>query len=381
LYLEVGLQYLAHVFVHEVGLVILQLLQYFDSSQVPQVHDERVYSVGLELLSMRQYDIEALERNLNGLVVLRAEEVDVVPDDVDVLVEVEDEGGVTRMGQVGEDVADLSADVVAVSVEELQHAFEEGLAGEDGLHLRAAAGCDVGDHPAGFTAHYFFVVFEHAFDGGEQAGCEEFVGVVDGAGGDVAEDADAGDEEAHGGVLEVADDLGDYFRLYYDLDFVLVGVGVVADRPAGVRDYLFVEEAALGDGSAEDGDCVFYELVFGQGAASAEVAERPASVFNECLILGPIHNLNQIDQSSCPDNGVPIEYAIRADISDGPDCLFEYAGVVGLEQIDEERNAPLVNNALALDGGAGGDVGECPGGFELQLRVFVLFDVLDHSRY
>lgn len=63
---------------------------------------------------MSKHDIEAFEGDLNSFEVLGWKAVYVIPDDVGGLVEFEDELRFTWMSQVGEDIADLSFDIVAV---------------------------------------------------------------------------------------------------------------------------------------------------------------------------------------------------------------------------------------------------------------------------
>ena len=89
---------------------------------------------------MVEHDKQAMQGDFYSLVVLSAEQVDVVADDVAFLVEAEDECGVAGVGKVGEDVADLPAHVVGIGLEEPEDFLEERLAGEDGLRLALRAG-------------------------------------------------------------------------------------------------------------------------------------------------------------------------------------------------------------------------------------------------
>ena len=47
------------------------------------------------------------------------------------------------MGQVGEDIADFSLDIITVGLKERQNLLDETLPAQDGLDLAAVAGCDV----------------------------------------------------------------------------------------------------------------------------------------------------------------------------------------------------------------------------------------------
>ena len=102
-------------------------------------------------------------------------------------------------------------------------------------------------------------------------------------------------------------------------------------------------------------------------------------MFHQSIFVGFGHDFYQILKPARPDDVVSVENAVTADVSDGPDSLLDNAWVVGLEQLDEERNSALVDDALALDGGSGSYVGESPGSLKLELRVLLLFNVLDHA--
>lgn len=97
---------------------------------------------------------------------------------------------------------------------------------------------------------------------------------------------------------------------------------MVGDGPAAVRDDFLVVELALGDHVAQYGDGVLDVLVFGEGAAPAEVGECPAAMLNERLIGQSLGYFDQVDKSSRPDDRIPVEDAVRGDVSDGPDSLL-----------------------------------------------------------
>lgn len=67
---------------------------------------------------MSEYDIEAFEGDLNSFEVFGWKAVYIIPDDVGGLVEFEDEFRFAWMSQVGEDIADLPFDIVAVGLKQ-----------------------------------------------------------------------------------------------------------------------------------------------------------------------------------------------------------------------------------------------------------------------
>ena len=63
---------------------------------------------------------------------------------------------------------------------------------------------------------------------------------------------------------------------------------------------------------------------------------------------------------------VPEVRSVPDDVAEGPDCLLAHVLVWGVEQLQEERDGPGVDHGLGLLAGAAGDVGEGPGGLELE---------------
>ena len=159
--LKVSLKHFAYIFIHQIRFMVLQFLQYLNCRKSSKIQDKRVGSVPFELLSMSEYDIQTLERDLNCLKLFSCEQVNIVSYNVGVFVEVVYKFGFSRVGEVGEDIAYLSSNIVSVSLEELQHLFEEAFPGHDSLDLGAVAGSYVRDDPAGLSPHDLFVVFEH----------------------------------------------------------------------------------------------------------------------------------------------------------------------------------------------------------------------------
>lgn len=139
--------------------MILQLLQDVHCAHVMQLQHQRVLSRPFEFIPVSQDDKQALEGHLDGFVIIDAEQIDVVADDVGVAVECVDGFRVARVGHVGEDVADLAFDIVAVHVEKLEDSVDESSGADDGLDLGLGACGDVGEHPARLpTDHLLMMV-------------------------------------------------------------------------------------------------------------------------------------------------------------------------------------------------------------------------------
>lgn len=71
--------------------MILQFLQGIHRAQVVELLDQQVLPIHFELIPVGQDHVEALQGHLDGLVVLHAEQVDVVADDAGLAVEGEDD--------------------------------------------------------------------------------------------------------------------------------------------------------------------------------------------------------------------------------------------------------------------------------------------------
>ena len=69
-------------------------------------------------------------------------------------------------------------------------------------------------------------------------------------------------------------------------------------------------------------------LVLWKGTTPAKIAESPASVFGQSILIGVVDHVNEVDESSCSVDGVSIEDAVAGDVADGPDSLFDYSSVI-----------------------------------------------------
>ena len=80
--------------------MVLQLLEDINGSELTEVHDERVDPIAFELVTMSKNYEQTLKCDFDCFEVIGGEAIDVVPDDVDVFVEVEDNLWFSCMGQV-----------------------------------------------------------------------------------------------------------------------------------------------------------------------------------------------------------------------------------------------------------------------------------------
>lgn len=188
------------------------------------------------------------------------------------------------MSHIREDIADLTLDVIAILLEQLQHSSYEGLGLDHCLHLPLATRSDVGHHPASLTPHYFFMVVKDSSQQSEDVMRDEFVSVFDVSGGNVTQDADGGNQQTHGWFLQMSDDTGDYSALDYQLYLVLVGIGMVGDGPAAISNDLLIIQPPIGDSVTENGDGVSDVFILGKRAAPTKIGQCPAAMLDQGLI-------------------------------------------------------------------------------------------------
>jgi hypothetical protein len=65
-----------------------------------------------------------------------------------------------------------------------------------------------------------------------------------------------------------------------------------------------------------------------------------------------LDDVDQVDDSAISNDIVPVSSTVAGNISDRPNCLFDGAEVLASQQFNEERNAALVDDGLALNGGS-----------------------------
>ncbi len=71
---------------------------------------------------------------------------------------------------------------------------------------------------------------------------------------------------------------------------------------------------------------------------------------------------------------------VPCNIPHGPKRLLCHNGILIFEQLAKNGDSALIDNGLSLEGVAGGDIGERPGGLELQMRVLLGLHELDQRR-
>jgi len=103
---------------------------------------------------------ETLKCHFYGFVVLWREDIEVISNYVGSFIEVENLLWVARVGQIREDVADLSLNVIPVSLKQMQNVLQHTFPSQDGLNLKFISSCNVRHYPASFSPHYFLIMIQ-----------------------------------------------------------------------------------------------------------------------------------------------------------------------------------------------------------------------------
>ena len=73
---------------------------------------------------------------------------------------------------------------------------------------------------------------------------------------------------------------------------------MIRDSPAAIRYDFFVNQFASRDTATKNRDGIPDVVIFRKGAASAEIADSPATMLDQCFLMCLCHYLNQVLQSS-----------------------------------------------------------------------------------
>ena len=70
--------------------------------------------------------------------------------------------------------------------------------------------------------------------------------------------------------------------------------------------------------------------------------------------------INHVSNSSHFDNCVSVDGAITGNVANCPNSLFYNFLAFRLEEMNEKRNSPLIDNGLALAKGSRSNIGQSP---------------------
>lgn len=165
-------------------------------------------------------------------------------------------------------------------------------------------------------------------------------------------------------------------RLDDGLDLLVGPVREVAERPTRVgEDFLVGAEDELGQGGQTGLDHVEIRL----GLPAAEVAEGPSGIPQHGQFAPLVKLLEERLHRPGLQDQVATGGGISRDVPEGPDGLLADVVVGREEEANEDGDGSHFHDHLGVLAGAGGDVGERPGRFELQGGVVVALEEFDEA--
>ncbi len=277
---------------------------------------------------------------------------------------------------VGDGPGGLLADVELGLLEELDEGRDDVVV-DDGLDLVLVARGDVGDGPAGLLANALFGVGEEGEEAGEGVVVDDELGLEVGAGDDVADGAEGGGLHGRGGVHEELDEAAADAGLDDGLDLLVGSVGEVGQRPAGVgEDLLVLLVDELGEGRQGGAHAVEVRL----GLAAAKVGQGPGGVAQHGHFGLALELHEQRLHGARVEHQVAAGRGVAGDVAQGPHGLLPHVVVGAHEESDEGGHGAVLDDHLGVLGRPGCDVGEGPGGLELQRGRVVPLQELNEAR-
>ena len=100
--------------------------------------------------------------------------------------------------------------------------------------------------------------------------------------------------------------------------------------------------------------------------ATAEIAESPRSIAEHAQLAAVTKQIEEWSESTLRQNIVTARWAVTSNVTESPDSLFPHIRLMAAEKLDKDGYGASLDDDLCLLGGAGSDVGESPGSFELH---------------
>ena len=103
--------------------------------------------------------------------------------------------------------------------------------------------------------------------------------------------------------------------------------------------------------------------------ATAEVAECPCGIAEHAQLAAVTEKVEQWAECTLGKNIITACWAVSGNVTKGPDSLFPHVWLVAAEELNEDGHGTGLDDHLRLLGGAGCNIRERPGSFELDESV------------
>lgn len=110
---------------------------------------------------------------------------------------------------------------------------------------------------------------------------------------------------------------------------------------------------------------------------SAEIAHDPGRQEHPRPTRTRFVNLYHPRQYSQLEQGIPVLHTVTGNIADGPHGMIDYLGISIINESPKELNATPLDHNLTVTVIPRGNIGENPGGLDLQPGVLVLIGELN----
>lgn len=103
--------------------------------------------------------------------------------------------------------------------------------------------------------------------------------------------------------------------------------------------------------------------------ATAEVAESPRGIAKHAQLPAIVDQVEKGTEGTGVQHEVTALRAVTSNVTESPDGLLTDIGLGAAQKLAEDRHSTSFDDHLSLLGRSGGNVGQSPGGFELNQSV------------
>ena len=213
---------------------------------------------------------------------------------------------------------------------------------------------------------------------GQRVGVDDTLRLIVRSGHDVANAAQRRAQDAHLGLVvhvEELDEARHDARLDHRVDLLVGTVGDVGEGPARVGEHLFV----VGVEELREGGQYLLQDAHRRRRilVAAQVGQGPRDVAQEGVgRVGVDEREERLDDAALDDQVAELG-AVAGDVAQRPHGLLAHVRVGRREELHEGGHGARLDHVTRLGRRARGDVGERPGGLELQQRLVVVAQVGD----
>jgi len=320
-----------------------------------------------ETVAHHQDCFDRLQRNVADAAVHRGEDVAETVERVALLCEVADSVHGGGGGRVGNDPDGLAADFKLQCVDVADDRGKEtSLHDRDDLLISSST--RVGDEPADLFADLSRdPLLQQRGQEGENTLVDDDLSHFGVGGGEVAEGADGGEHDGFTAGAKKIHDERHHTVIHHSVDARRGSVAEIGNGPARiVLDF----GDRMGEKALDGGNTRLDRVKVGRGLVSAELGQEPDGVSQRGdVVVVPVEAGEEGVHDTGREDLVANGRAVASHVAEAPCGLLSELLDGILEEADEFRDGAAADDDVGVGGGAGGDVGERPGGVELDVGI------------